>query len=631
MAQRSFQEYVTDRFYNEMFSAIAMFLEENRDHLSVTSHSVRHIDSTELLEIYVKKVYIEDLSDMRIGFDVLVEAEFAISEIDRHNDRYDEKRQWFRISCNGNLNKHLGDFCISSVCEYDSRIKQNKPLDDALVPYINRDQYEAVARDFLERYYKEALYEPMYVDPTVLVERMGLTIRQRNITNDCSIFGQIFFTDCDTTYYDENREITLTEEVSAGTIYFDPEFYFLRNLGSVNNTIVHECVHWDKHRKAFELERLYNKEATQIRCQVVGGIKDSKTHTATDYMESQANSLTPRIQMPYTQAKVKAAELIRKYKRQLQTNQLVDVLEPVIDEMAIFFGVSRCAAKIRMVDIGYEEAIGVFTYIDGKYVRPHGFKKGSINKQQTFSISAQDAIIEGFFSEELREGMKQGKYQFIDSHYCLNSPKYIMQGEDKNPCLTEYARLHMDECCVIFDLTIKAVNKYSEAFYTECVLYRDAASNIVFEARYSNDNKNIFTQDEMISAYNKDILGVAKNLSSSFSGCLSGLIEWTGMTVEELAEASLIADRSIRRYKSGEHENPTLESVIALCIGMKLPPPLSYKLVSSAGFSFMAREKDIMYQTLLGGYFSHSIHECNELLIAQNMQPLGKNERTGNV
>lgn len=423
---------------------------------------------------------------MRIGFDVLVEAEFAISEIDRHNDRYDEKRQWFRISCNGDLNKHLGDFCISSVCEYDSRIKQNKPLDDALVPYINRDQYEAVARDFLERYYKEALYEPMYVDPTVLVERMGLTIRQRNITNDCSIFGQIFFTDCDTTYYDENREITLTEEVSAGTIYFDPEFYFLRNLGSVNNTIVHECVHWDKHRKAFELERLYNKEATQIRCQVVGGIKDSKTHTATDYMESQANSLTPRIQMPYTQAKVKAAELIRKYKRQLQTNQLVDVLEPVIDEMAIFFGVSRCAAKIRMVDIGYEEAIGVFTYIGGKYVRPHGFKKGSINKQQTFSISAQDAIIEGFFSEELREGMKQGKYQFIDSHYCLNSPKYIMQGEDKNPCLTEYARLHMDECCVIFDLTIKAVNKYSEAFYTECVLYRDAASNIVFEARYAD-------------------------------------------------------------------------------------------------------------------------------------------------
>lgn len=35
-----------------------------------------------------------------------------------------------------------------------------------------------------------------------------------------------------------------------------------RNLGSTYNTIIHECVHWHRHRKAFELERLYNEEAT---------------------------------------------------------------------------------------------------------------------------------------------------------------------------------------------------------------------------------------------------------------------------------------------------------------------------------------------------------------------------------
>ena len=32
--------------------------------------------------------------------------------------------------------------------------------------------------------------------------------------------------------------------IEAKTIVVDPQMYLLRNLGSVNNTIIHECVHW---------------------------------------------------------------------------------------------------------------------------------------------------------------------------------------------------------------------------------------------------------------------------------------------------------------------------------------------------------------------------------------------------
>jgi sulfur relay (sulfurtransferase) DsrC/TusE family protein len=132
------------------------------------------------------------------------------------------------------------------------------------------------------------------------------------------------------------------------------------------------------------LERVYNKNATQIKCQVVGGIKDNKVKSAIDWMEWQANALTPRIQMPYTQAKIKAAEFIRNYLRFFPISKLIDIMESVIDEMASFFCVSRYAAKIRMVDLGYEEAIGTFTYIDGRYVKPHSFKKGKLLQNQKF-------------------------------------------------------------------------------------------------------------------------------------------------------------------------------------------------------------------------------------------------------
>lgn len=381
---RSFKEYIANRFYNDLFKAVSSYLAANRENLKASSNSVRSVDGIELSDIEVKHAYIENQPGMRINFDILVEAEFEISETDRHTDRHDQKFDWFKISCSGDLSLNLDDFTIFNVEEYSYRNQYSNPLSDDLVPIIKKEDLEALARKFLENYYKEALYEPIPIDTTVLAERMGLTIHTKHITPDFSIFGQIFFTDCDAEYYDKNNESYESINVSRGTIFVDPDAFFLRNLGSVNNTIIHECVHWDKHRKAFELERLYNESAKQIKCLVVGGVKDAKVWTSTDWMEWQANSLTPRIQMPYTQAKIKAAELIRKYQKLFPDSEQIDIMEPVIDEMALFFNVSRHAAKIRMIDLGFEEAIGTFTYIDGRYIKPHAFKKGIIQKTRLF-------------------------------------------------------------------------------------------------------------------------------------------------------------------------------------------------------------------------------------------------------
>jgi hypothetical protein len=385
----------------------------------------------------------------------------------------------------------LNDFAIGNIEVYNSRSTQKSPMSDSLVPVIYKEQLESVAKDFLERYYREALYEPIAIDPSVLAERMGLSVKLKHITDDFSAFGQIFFKGCETQYYDKSRATYEKIDVVDGTIFVDPDAYYLRNLGSVNNTIVHECVHWDKHRKAFELERLYNENATQIKCQVVGGFRTSEVKTATDWMEWQANSLTPRIQMPYTQAHVKAAALVQEYKRRFQTYEIIDVMEAVIDEMAAFFCVSRIAAKIRMIDLGYEEAIGTFTYIDWQYVKPHAFKKGAIQKNQTFSISARDAIAESALNMDLRIRIQSGNYIFVDSHFCINAPKYIVTDEKGKPSLSKYARHHVDECCLVFDLSVKKnTNEYGKQFYTECVLYRDSTSDIVFEANYSHSKLN---------------------------------------------------------------------------------------------------------------------------------------------
>lgn len=624
---RSFKEYVTNRFYNQFCDAVSHFIEDNLSELDLRSNRVTNIDSASVSDITVKGVSVDNLPDMAIAFDVILEVEIEVSECDRHNDYSDQCYPWLMLHCRGDLDCNLDDFTVCSISSFNKKRKLEVPMDDALVPYITKDKLEEAATDFLKRNYPEALRSPISVDPTELAKRMGLTIEPKHITSDFSVFGQIFFCDCDTEYYDPELDEMVPTSVKGKTIFFDPSAYFLRNLGSVNNTIIHECVHWDEHRKAFELERLYNINASQIKCEVVGGIRKCNVRTATDWMEWQANALTPRIQMPLVNFKMKAAEVIKKYRAELHTFELVDVMEPVIQELSVFYGVSKSAAKIRMVDIGYDEAIGAFNYIDGHYIRPYGFKKNAITKKQTYAISQVDAIIQGILPSKFSTDLQSGKYQYVESHYCFNSPKYITSGSDGNPCMTEYARLHVDECCVVFDLSVKSTNKYGETFYTECALYRDADSNVIFEAHYSDDNKESKSEVEQFAAYKDDVLGVLKSLPESFPMALKKVVEWSDMTEEDIAWEADMSTRQLQRLLNDDEQNPQLDTVVLICLAMRLPPLISAALIKKSGHTFKASDRDFTLQMLLNGYYTHSLEECNKILINQHLLPLGKTAR----
>ncbi|GIW48976.1 MAG: hypothetical protein KatS3mg079_452 [Caloramator sp.] len=620
-ANRSFTEYIANRFENELFEAIQDYIEYNYNNLDLWLYKVRKIGGIELSDIEVKFVNVNDLPGMKIEFDVVVEAEFEVRESDYHYDESENCVQWFVLKCSGDLDCNLDDFKIYSLTGYKIKSKQPKPMSDSLVPFIYSEQLESVATEFLRKNYPEALKTPMAVDPQLLAEKIGLKIEIRDITKDFTVFGQIFFHDCEAEFYDKNSDKMVQIHVNAKTIFVDPKAYFLRNLGSVNNTIVHECVHWALHRKAFELERLYNSSATKIKCQVVGGIKDSN-RDATEWMEWQANALTPRIQMPISTFKEKAFELIKKYKQLLQTEKIIDVMEPVIDELALFFGVSRLAAKIRMIDVGYEEAIGTFTYIDGHYIRPHCFKKGFLKRNQTFSISAIDAAIQSFIDPELSALIKEGSYIYVDSHFVLKHPKYVTRDENGYAILTDYARTHMEECCLVFDLSIKS--GFKESYHSECFLNRDKGSNIDFELKFNNGFQYA-SQEKKIKIL-ADVLEeearIFNELPNSYTKSLEMVIEWRGVTYKELEEMTLLNEKTIRRIVNGE-TNGSIESLIVICLALNLPPMISNHIISKSPHSLNLNNRDHQwYNFVLTCQYTKSMDEIRQFLNQCGAKPL---------
>ncbi len=502
VAHRSFTEYVKYRFDNDFWITAESYLNENFGSLGIELKRVRRAGETEISEVNVEHVWVDDKPGMEIHFDVAVSIWFEVQEGDYHYDNYDENIVWIMVHCRGDLDCNLNDFEILSVSKYNGKSRVKEPMDDSLVPIIPYERLEDVATEFLRDNFPEALSTsakdqvPVWVDPMAIASKMELTVMNQRIRKDASVFGQIYFDDTDTEMYDVNADENVPTHIKRGTIVVDPQMYLLRNLGSINNTIIHECVHWYKHRKAFKLEQLFNAEASHISCEVLGEVDSRIPMKSARYMERQANQLTPRIQMPKAPFTIKAKEYVAYFMKQTNAKHTVDVMEMVIRALARDFGVSRQAAKIRLVELGFEEAIGTFNYVDGHYVKPHGFSRGAIKINQTFIISAQDAAVQRFVNMELREKTANGDYLFVDNHFVYNAPLYVHHDEEGRLDLTDYARSHMDECCLVFDMKITS-NVWQELCaavdekYDMEKLWNTGGKNWTYEYKYRRGGKTL--------------------------------------------------------------------------------------------------------------------------------------------
>lgn len=248
IGSRSFTDYVKERFKTEIYFAIDDFVRDaeadDYESLELRLYKVHQVGNVEVVETEVMKAYAYDMPEMNIGFDIQVRADFEVSEGDYHYDGVESPHQWFLLRCSGDLSKDLEDFQILSIEIYNGRKKQEKALYESLVPVMFAKDYEDIAEQFLRDVYPKALVNNTPPDPRDIASKLGLTVMERSITDDYSIFGQIYFRDTDTELYNKKKEIMEPVHILAKTIVVDPDTYFLYNLGRVNNTIIHECVHW---------------------------------------------------------------------------------------------------------------------------------------------------------------------------------------------------------------------------------------------------------------------------------------------------------------------------------------------------------------------------------------------------
>ena len=219
----------------------------------------------------------------------------------------------------------------------------------SLVPHISKDQFDDVATEFLTEYCPEALTHPMAVPiVTIARKKMGSRIvAEYRLSEDFSIYGQICFNSGLVPVYFKDEDEFRDIKVRRGTILIDPDTLKERNIGCLNNTVAHECVHWYKHRK-YHMYNLGagNAKGVAFRYPIIERNEALQEQwTDEDWMEWQANGIAPRILMP-RQTFQAAIDMI------LEDSDRDSVPDWwVINKLADFYKVSKQSAEIRIAEL----------------------------------------------------------------------------------------------------------------------------------------------------------------------------------------------------------------------------------------------------------------------------------------
>ncbi len=225
-----------------------------------------------------------------------------------------------------------------------------------LVPVIYKSQFDDEATQFLERFCPEALQTPMAI-PIMMIAKdsMGLTVLTQKLSEDLRTLGQMCFTSGLVEIYDPDEDEYREIEVQKGTMIIDPDTFFERNLGCMNNTVAHECFHWHRHRNYHIVQNLIaGNKSVAFRCPV--NQKDERFKdkwTDEDWMEWQASGIAPKILMPREPFRV----MVERFLQESRCNPFIaaDLMPPtswVIDQLSDYFKVSKTSVRIRLGELG---------------------------------------------------------------------------------------------------------------------------------------------------------------------------------------------------------------------------------------------------------------------------------------
>lgn len=622
-AQNEIEEFIYKICYRPIWESVNNYIAAHPTTLNLSMSRIKYPDTAMLLDMLLEYATHIRIDEDSLFFDAILSCTIELQQFDEYRgDMSGETSQWLIASCEAVITDRLESLTVSSVKPWSKDTKPSSTgvaASKSIVPIIYRKDLDKEATAFLEKYYPEALEEPLRVPiEEIAKEKLGLNVIQGyRITDDFTIFGQICFSPGTVKIYDFFKTSEKEQEVPRGTILIDAYTYWQRNSGCVNNTIAHEVYHWHRHRLYAAIKHiLRNEKFIACRCPAEMSYPDEKEEwTDEQRMEWQANNLAPRILMPIQTFKIKVDELYKQYDYE-NTPLKLAVLTCIADDLASFYGVSRQSALIRMTETGYMEAKSVLQAINEKDWHSY--------------VSREDVFYEYSTNEDFRKLLDSGKFRYVDGYVVINDEKYITTDDKGKATLSEYAWDNLDECTLSFSWQRIRRSKAKEVL-PQIIFHRDNDEQDVSKCD-SKQNASVIQLSEQMQKERRRFEQNEKihRLSITDKNCWSYIYEI--ITIKDTSKPHFcdltgLGEENYRKAEKGQKNDPTLRTIVAIGVGLKLDIETVEKMLTLAGRSFKDSPEDRALKFCITGLSGHPIEDCNDFLESLGYEPLGTKER----
>ena len=491
-------------------------------------------------------------------------------------------------------NVEFGDFSLRRHLKNDSGVK----LDEYLVPVYKWDDIEEESENIIFHTISEGLSDSKWLQPGLLAERLGLNIVYLPLYKRPRTASILFFGPGEvlTAADSEEKLEPIPVKVNGNTIVLNT-----RKPGQERDAIFHECFHYVEHRLFFQLQQLHNTDISYLaKWKPVELKKDERSPI--EWIEWQAHIGSQCLQMPKRLLRKRISDELSDMQK--LGRHMGFKLQAAGRKLAKEFNVYNYQLRNRMIHVGFPAAKGALNFVEDDYITPFAFELGECHGSQTFVISPKEVADEYVRNEAFRKLIDTGRYIYADGHVCLNESQYVVRQGDKLR-LTEWANSHVDQCCLRF------VRNY----------IRDKHSHYVFGQLNSDEEYNGRSLALSLQSSAEDALKQAQemsqvllNLPGSFSGTLVAHMKRVGITRERLAEEAMMSGTMIKRMRTSERDL-TLDQVIAVCIGLHIPPEYSFDLIEKAGFRLRNTPEHLIYKSILQTMYMEKLMNIQKLLI----------------
>jgi transcriptional regulator with XRE-family HTH domain len=135
---------------------------------------------------------------------------------------------------------------------------------------------------------------------------------------------------------------------------------------------------------------------------------------------------------------------------------------------------------------------------------------------------------------------------------------------------------------------------------------------------------DLMSNPDIFSNYYTKIYDICNDLPYSFRNRLRYLRKCRGYTREKLEEKSNVSVQTIKQIENDAKRGYSVKTIVALCIGMNLPPEFSFELIKKGGFNIETNSGiyNFVYCYILRNMYSLSINDVNDFLLSIGIEPL---------